>query len=303
MKKYSLLLIICFTNYLSAQIGDFNHYPALQPQHILDEKLNNISFAFSLRLLESNYIGPLIRLRRASDNAEQDFYCRADDKVDISAIDTWRAGSNVYVTVWYDQSGLNRHATQTTINRQPRFYPDNTTPYFQGDGINDYLVVDTPNGIQDVTTNGSVASILTIFKATQKRQYGFGVEAGSNRWSAHTNWIDNRFYFDPGRCCSSSNSRSFNNTANINVWANYTLIKANQSILMRVNNIQRINTNHNRPRCTLTLDFAIGWGNNTNNNSSLYSTNSFLEFIMYRTSISSVFYDAIEESQTTFWQL
>jgi len=303
MKKYIIILIIFLTNYLSAQIGDFNYYPTMQPQHILDEKLENISFAFSFRILESNYIGPLVRLRRDSDNVEQDFYCRTDDKVDIEAINTWRDGANVYVTVWYDQSGLNRNATQTTNNRQPRFFPDNTKPFFQGDGVDDYLTVDTPNGIQDVTNNGSEASILAIFKATQKRQFSFGVATGSDRWATHANWNNNIFYFDPGFCCTSGNSRSFNNTANVNVWANYTLIKANGRILARVNNIQRINGNHNQARCTLTLDFAIGWATNTTNNSTLYATNSFLEFIMYKIDIPAEGYEEIEDSQTAFWEM
>lgn len=299
MKKIITVLILCAVFELQAQVGDFNQYPTMQPQHILDENLEDISFAFSLRVLESNYNGALIRLRRASDNLEEDFYCSDKDMVDIDAINIWRNGSNVYVTIWYDQSGLNRNATQTTINAQPRFYPVATNPYFQGDGSNDHLTVDTPNGIQDVTNNGNEGTVLMISKATTKNQHTFGVLTGRDRWSTHMNWGNNNAFFDPGICCNST--RFFTNTSSVNVWKHYTFIKTNTNATARLNSVTVMNGAHTTGICTRTEDFAIGWA--TGSKASAHSTSSFAELIMYKTNITPVAYQEIEENAITYWNL
>ena len=120
LKTLILYGILLFSFICNAQVGNYNQFPTMQPAHILDENLENISFAFALRVLVSDYEGPLVRLRRASDNAEMDFYCNDDDKVDVNAINTWRGSALVYVVTWYDQSGLGRNAVQPTRSRQPR---------------------------------------------------------------------------------------------------------------------------------------------------------------------------------------
>lgn len=75
--------------------------------------------AFSLRLLKSEYIGSAIRVRRSSDNAEQDIGF-LDKNLNTSQITTFCNGTNGFVTTWYDQSGNNINLTQTTLNLQPQ---------------------------------------------------------------------------------------------------------------------------------------------------------------------------------------
>ncbi|MCF6244509.1 MAG: hypothetical protein L3J43_05680 [Sulfurovum sp.] len=302
MKSKNFLYIIVYLFFSSignAQISNYNHFPTLQPSHILDEKLTNISFAFSMRVLESDYNGPLVRLRRAIDNAERDFSWGDNDIVDVAAIDIWRNGSNVFIHTWYDQSGLGRDAVQNTNSQQPRFYPDATMPYFQGDGSNDHLTVDTPNGIQDVTNAGNEGTVLTIISATTKNQHTFGVLTYSDRWSTHLNWSNNGLYFDPGICCN--NPRSFANSANANNWAHYTFIKTSTHAIARADGIEKFNGTHTTGRCTRTEDFAIGWA--TGDQPSNHATSKFNEMIMYKTDIAITEYQDIEENAMTFWGL
>jgi len=296
---FSFIIVFILPIVVYGAIANYNHFPTLKPFHILDEKLTDISFAFSMRVLESDYTGSLVRLRRSSDNAEKDFVWGDYDIVDVAAIDIWRAGSNVYIHTWYDQSGLGRDAVQTTQNRQPRFYPDATMPYFQGDGSNDHLTVDTPNGIQDVTNNGNQGTVLTVMRATTKSQHSFGVLTGSDRWSTHINWSNNNVYFDPGICCN--NPRFFANASNAGQWVQYTFIKTNSNVIARADGIEKFNGTHTTGRCTRTEDFAIGWatGNETGN----YATTSYTEMIMYKTNISAVEYQEIEENTIIFWGL
>lgn len=300
MKKFiHLVFYLFFVQITAAQIANYNQFPTLKPSHILDENLTDISFALSMRVVVSDYEGPLVRLRRASDNAQQDFGWAENDIVDVTAIDAWRSGSIVYMVTWYDQSGLGRNATQSTAANQPRFYPVASKPYFQGDGSNDHLTVNTPNGIQDVTNAGNQGSVLAVLNATTKSQYTFGVLTGSDRWQTHTNWSDNNLYFDPGICCNSP--RAFNNNANVGVWKQYTFVKSSTHVFVRSNGFLRFNGTHTTGRCTRTEDFAIGWA--TGNQPGGHSTTSFTEMIMYKMDISTTLIGDIEQDTITFWSL
>jgi hypothetical protein len=76
--------------------------------------------AYSLRKLRSAYAGSAIRVRRSSDNTEQDIGFDANDNLDTSALTTFCGANNGFVTTWYDQSGNSRDATQTTAFNQPQ---------------------------------------------------------------------------------------------------------------------------------------------------------------------------------------
>ena len=80
--------------------------------------------AYSLRLLDSTYTGSAIRVRRASDNAEQDIGFD-NNELDTTALATFCAGTNGFVKTWYDQSGNANYATQTTTGNQPKIYDSN----------------------------------------------------------------------------------------------------------------------------------------------------------------------------------
>ena len=80
----------------------------------------NSSAAYSLRKLRTAYSGSAIRVRRASDNTEQNIGFDALGDLDTSALTTFCTGTNGFITTWYDQSTNGRNATQTTAVRQPQ---------------------------------------------------------------------------------------------------------------------------------------------------------------------------------------
>ncbi|MFS4494798.1 hypothetical protein [Maribacter sp. 2308TA10-17] len=315
MKKLLLFFLILQLTSISAQVENYNLFPSMAPSHLLDDKLEDISFAFGLRVLESDYNGPLIRLRRANDNSEMDFFCRDDDKVDIEAINTWRNGANVFVTRWYDQSGLGRDAFQTTTFRQPRFIPDATQPYWAGDG-NDVLIV--PENFQNLTESGKNGSVLGIFYATDRSQIPFGVISGGERWLVHINWNNEQCYFDPGYCCN--NPRSFinnlpthpTNPGSLNAWDQYSFVRRDNpsntnvdKVILRLKGVQKANGNFpNNQSCNLTFNFGLGSAiSNSFNTPSQGSTTRFAEIIMYKVGLQDDQIDAIEQNQITFWNL
>lgn len=77
--------------------------------------------AYSLRGVVVGYTGPLIRLRRSSDNVESDFSA-VGGWLDTAAVLAWvGAGNSAFVRTWYDQSGGARHLQMTTVGTQPAF--------------------------------------------------------------------------------------------------------------------------------------------------------------------------------------
>jgi hypothetical protein len=73
--------------------------------------------AYSVRRLSSTYTGNALRVRRASDNAEQNIGFVGED-LDTSALTTFCSGTDGFVTTWYDQSGNGIDATQPTAANQ-----------------------------------------------------------------------------------------------------------------------------------------------------------------------------------------
>lgn len=79
----------------------------------------NASAAYSLRALNSAYTGSAIRVRRSSDNTEQDIKFLYDGNLDTASLLAFVGDDDGFVTVWYDQSGEGNDATQTTASKQP----------------------------------------------------------------------------------------------------------------------------------------------------------------------------------------
>jgi len=124
----------------------------------------NASGAYSLRYLSSAYGGAVVRVRRDSDNLEQDF---TPSQITDGTLLTFIGVNNGYISIWYDQSGNTINANQTTVTSQPLIVnggilttePDfgNNAMYF--DGIDDYFnvnkVLTSPNAfIIASNTNG-----------------------------------------------------------------------------------------------------------------------------------------------------
>ena len=88
--------------------------------YLLDD-YPNASVGYSLRLLDSAYVGDAIQVRRDSDNATLDIGFIGED-LDTASLITFCSGTNAFVTTWYDQSGNNRNGTQGTASSQPKIY-------------------------------------------------------------------------------------------------------------------------------------------------------------------------------------
>jgi hypothetical protein len=75
--------------------------------------------AYSLRLMRAAYTGSAIRVRRSSDNAEQDIGFVTGGDLDTASLMSFVGTSSGYVKTWYDQSGNGNDASQATTTAQP----------------------------------------------------------------------------------------------------------------------------------------------------------------------------------------
>ena len=86
---------------------------------LLLDTYSGAAAAYSVRKLRSGYTGSAIRVRRLSDNTEQDIGF-VGGELDTASLTTFCSGTNGFVTTWYDQSGNTRNATETTATKQPQ---------------------------------------------------------------------------------------------------------------------------------------------------------------------------------------
>jgi hypothetical protein len=97
--------------------------PKAQP--LLLDLYPNASVAYSLRKLRTAYSGNCIRVRRSSDNTEQNIGF-VGNELDTASLLTFCGVGNGFVTTWYDHSGSGRNATQSTAGNQPRIVNSGT---------------------------------------------------------------------------------------------------------------------------------------------------------------------------------
>lgn len=76
--------------------------------------------AYSLAQQRSDYEGPLLRVRRGSDGAEQDFGFDGNGTLDVSGIESWLSGADGYVTTWYNQQSGEPDLSQSSNGEQPK---------------------------------------------------------------------------------------------------------------------------------------------------------------------------------------
>jgi len=128
LRKYYLLLV--------CTISLFSANNSLQAQNVLDQagltSATPAAAAYSTRKLSSSYTGAAVRIRRQSDNAVADLAFDVNGNISANSLATFVSGgtgsvsvgsfaaaTNAFVSIWYDQSGNGRNATQTTAANQP----------------------------------------------------------------------------------------------------------------------------------------------------------------------------------------
>jgi len=107
---------------------------------------------YSLRKLDATYLGSAIRVRRSSDNTEQDIGF-VGMNLDTTALTNFVGAGNGFVTRWYDQTGQLREFAQLTASLQPR--------------IVSLGVIDIANGIPSIFFGEATIKYMETFNSAE----------------------------------------------------------------------------------------------------------------------------------------
>lgn len=143
--------------------------------------------AYSLRQVGSGiYAGPLVTIRRSSDNLTKDFYA-VNNAVSIDDVKLFVGSGDGTVVTLYDQTGNGLHATQPIAGYQPRVISGGTPvlvngkPSFMFDGVDDFLSI--PQALPQQFTAAN-AALSMFFVAETNTTSAFTVLSMAARDSA-----------------------------------------------------------------------------------------------------------------------
>jgi len=102
--------------------------------------LESAAAAFALkRIAGVSSAIPILKARRVTAGDEIDIFDLSGTAYKTSLSGSWieSGAENFYIRKWYDQSGNNRYAEQTTPNNQPKLDFSSGNPHVLTDGTND----------------------------------------------------------------------------------------------------------------------------------------------------------------------
>ena len=196
--------------------------------------LTSMLICYSMRVVNPFYKGPILKLRRSSDNALQDFYTDNMQSYLTTGINntgipfiTWVGASTAYVYTWYDQSPNANNASNTgNTTTQPNVILQNGRYVIQFQNANSTVL--------NITKSISTSILYTIFTIF----YNTNTDNGTI-FSTNANYLSQRFttgatnvngysnsddwYFSSTGTKLSYNNNISTTTINLNAWNILTL--------------------------------------------------------------------------------
>jgi hypothetical protein len=133
------------------------------------ETYSGAAAAYSLRKLRTGYYGAAIRVRRSSDNGEQDITFKADGTLDTTSLLAFVGSGDGFVTTWYDQSGNGLHFAQSTAANQPSIVINSAVvltfgePAVRFNSVNkNYLEIPSSTSSFNFLHNGTDSTIISV---------------------------------------------------------------------------------------------------------------------------------------------
>lgn len=253
------------------------------PVFLLDS-YPNASAAYSLRLLRGAYTGNCIRVRRSSDNSEQNigFF---NGLLDTTSLLSFVGAGDGFITTWYDQSGNGLNLTQATAGNQPRIVTGgsteamNTKPgvrflssnntFLSGGNI---LNIDSQPFLSFLVGEQTINGYLyakSLFGDAPNR-YGLGGDTTTASFVTDSNNIS-RLITTP----LLSGQRLYNQMI---ISGNY--LYRNNTLVAQNNNLFNVTTT--------TFRFLMGAYNNSNDSGVVLANNSHIqELIIYQSNLSA----------------
>lgn len=192
MRPFIISLFVLFSSLSFGQVAAMLMVP--EPEtggvtYLLDDYPADA--AYSLRLLKADHAdSSAIRVRRSSDNAEQDIGFTVEGYLDTASLKTFVGANSGYVTTWYDQSGNELDATQSTAASQAIIV--NSGAVVRRNGLVT-LDMDSGNYIIGTGNNFNEPTIFTVIDHNANEQYIISLQSNNNNgWRQHLRTSDFR---------------------------------------------------------------------------------------------------------------
>jgi hypothetical protein len=230
---------------------------------------------------------------------------------------SFRSGSTLSVSIWYDQGTNGYNGTQSTTSRQPVFslgVAGLTNQYaslvFTGSSKHNVTVNQTMPTLLGSGLRGSIMMLARIQAGVStNNSFGYSDTSDNNkRWSAHMNWPDNNNFTYTDFGSSTDASRNFLNDATVgfNKLKQYTMIRSTTNKTVKVSGITRQNNIAlGVQSITWSAGSTFGVGLTTGALDISFNQNGFTgiipEFILFPEPLSQSQYSTLENNQILFW--
>lgn len=202
---------------------------------------------YSFDRLRGAYSGPIVTIRRSSDNAEEDFYLNASNTFDMTSetsggtsLSTWIGSDSGYITTRYDQGLTAKHRTQTTQAAQPLIVDAGTLVTRGGkaalyyDGTDDEFISAAAIGEADVDCwyiFEPDADTIYIHQHSSGSAYGLYCRDGNTSTTIHSNYGSPTFRADGAAITIANRNEAYDKTtprklvahlgADLTLWSTY----------------------------------------------------------------------------------
>lgn len=119
--KHLIFILLLFASFFTARSQVYINSYALGPTIVPDSLPLDVASGTSgyfLRKIRTAYAGSAVRVRRSSDNAEQDIGFDGSGNFDDAAFTTFVGGGTGFIVTWYDQGTNGYNATQSNTALQ-----------------------------------------------------------------------------------------------------------------------------------------------------------------------------------------
>lgn len=242
----------------------------------------NASAAYSLRKLRNAYAGNCIRVRRSSDNTEQNIGF-VNNVLDTASLLTFCGAANGFVTTWYDQSGNANNVSQIAATSQPQIVTSGSLITSNGKNALNFDGIDDSLSRASIMTGATARTQLVVYQpnnSTGTFTYSIfgqsGGTAGNGTWSIiqdRTAGVTGDPYF-AGFSADLGNGLSTPNT--LQKLAQFYYTGTNGSLYKNSNLLQSANISLNSPSNGL-----LGMGGSTSGGE--FANSKITECIIYLT--------------------
>jgi hypothetical protein len=179
--------------------------------------------AYSIRRLRTAYSGPLLRVRRSSDNAEQDLSgTTVGGSISTMELSSFCGSSSCFVRTWYDQSGSARNGLQSGASNQPIIANSGALVTTNGKLSLSFGGRVLQTAAAAAWLNGTAYSINAVGAANSTQGYFVGTNASSTNVGLHIGWRSTNTFTVAHYGIDGDFSASISSAATV-----YTVSKAN----------------------------------------------------------------------------